>query len=249
MTDKPPISTTENDEIFVRGLSLDRELLGNVTFTEMFLLILDGQLPSRERREMMDAVLVALTEHGITPSSLAARLVLDAAPESIPGAIAAGTLANGSRFLGTVEEAGTLLSVVAACTKTGTSPDAAAATLIADRLDAGERIPGFGHNLHHDVDPRVERLLGLADTTGTSGSHVAALRALRRVMTNARPGMLPNALGAVAACLLDLGYDARLLRGFGAVARAAGLFGHIADELSDPIARGLWTSAHESFGR
>ena len=97
-----PISTTEGDEIIVRGHRLAGDLLGRVTFTEMFLLDMDGTLPDAHRVRMVDAVLVALMEHGITPSTLAARLVLDGAPEATQGAVAAGLLAVGFRFLGTV---------------------------------------------------------------------------------------------------------------------------------------------------
>ena len=104
-----PISTTEGDEIIVRGHRLAGDLLGRVTFTEMFLLDMDGTLPDAHRVRMVDAVLVALMEHGITPSTLAARLVLDGAPEATQGAVAAGLLAVGSRFLGTVEQAADML--------------------------------------------------------------------------------------------------------------------------------------------
>jgi citrate synthase len=112
----PPISTTEGDEIIVRGHRLAGELLGRVSFTEMFLLDMDGSPADAHRVRMVDAVLVALMEHGITPSTLAARLVLDGAPEATQGAVAAGLLAVGSRFLGTVEQAADMLQRIVATT-------------------------------------------------------------------------------------------------------------------------------------
>src|SRR3954447_16670335 len=110
----PPISSTDGDDIIVRGHRLATDLLGKVTLTEMFLLDMDGALPDPARVRMVDAVLVALVEHGITPSTLAARLVLDGAPEAAQGAVAAGLLAVGSRFLGTIEQTADLLQRIVA---------------------------------------------------------------------------------------------------------------------------------------
>ena len=143
MSDRPPpISTTEGDEIIVRGHRLAGELLGRVSFTEMFLLDMDGTPADAHRVRMVDAVLVALMEHGITPSTLAARLVLDGAPEATQGAVAAGLLAVGSRFLGTVEQAAELLQRIVSTT--GTTPVAAARLEVQRVLAAGGRIPGSG---------------------------------------------------------------------------------------------------------
>jgi citrate synthase len=241
--DPPPISTTLDDEIEVRGRKLAGELIGEVGFTAMFLLDLDGEMPSAAKVRVVDSVLVALMEHGTTPSSLASRLVLDGAPESMQGAIAAGLLATGSRFLGTIDQvADSLQRVVAA-----DGPlQRAAADEVARLRSAGERVPGMGHNLHGAVDPRVERLLAVAAAEGLADKHVHALHALHRAGQAAagRPLVL-NAVGAIGAVLSDLGYAPDQLRGFAVVARCAGLFAHVVDERREPIAREVWQRVHE----
>jgi citrate synthase len=239
--DRPPIATSEGDEIVVRGVHLARDAIGRLTFTELFLLDLDGQRPIPHRVRVVDAILVALMEHGITPSTLAARLVLDGAPEATQGAVAAGLLATGSRFLGTIEQVAELLQSIVSESDTA----AAAASRVATILAAGGRVPGLGHNLHERVDPRVEALQRVAAEEEYLGSHSAALSVLQQVAAErvGRP-LIVNAAGAIGAILSDLGYPPARVRGFALVARAAGLVAHVADEQERPIAREVWVEAH-----
>jgi citrate synthase len=214
------------------------ELMRTRTLTETMLLALDGELPEPGRTRVVDAVLVSIMDHGITPSSLATRLVLDGAPESLSGAVAAGLLAVGSRFLGTIEDAARLLEAIVAA---GGEPEEAAAAEVSRIADAGGRVPGLGHNLHAGGDPRVEVLLGIAREESIAGPHVAAYDMLPPVAER-RLGraLVPNAAGAVGAVLCDLGYRAEDVRGFALVARAAGLFAQALDERRAPIARDVW---------
>ena len=214
----------------------------------MFLLDMDGTIPDAHRVRMVDAVLVALMEHGITPSTLAARLVLDGAPEATQGAVAAGLLAVGSRFLGTVEQAADMLQrIVLDC---GRPTRGCGARARSRRLLAGgARIPGLGHNLHSDVDPRVEVLIGIAEQEGSAGAHVAALEALRAVAAReSGKQLIVNAAGAIGAILSDMGYPPSKVRGFALVARAAGIVAHIVDEQAHPIASDVWVQAHDGHG-
>lgn len=243
----PPISTTEGDEIVVRGHRLAGELLGRVSFTEMFLLDMDGTRADAHRVRMVDAVLVALMEHGITPSTLAARLVLDGAPEAAQGAVAAGLLAVGSRFLGTIEQVAELLQRVVSATDT--TPVAAARLEVQQVRARGGRIPGLGHNLHSGADPRVEVLIRIAEEEGLRGAHVDTLYVVRDAAA-AESGreLIVNAAGAIGAILSDMGYPPAKIRGFALVARAAGLVAHVVDEQARPMAREVWESAHDRQG-
>lgn len=238
----PPISTTLEEDIEVRGQRLARDLIGQVDFTAMFLLDLDGELPSPAKKRVVDSVLVALMEHGTTPSSLTTRLVLDGAPESLQGAVAAGLLATGSRFLGTIDRVAASVQQVSPAA----ALDPAAAAEVRRLLDAGEPVPGVGHNLHATLDPRVERLLAIASEEGLGGRNVEALHALHRAAREAtgRPLVL-NAAGAIGAILSDLGYAPGQVRGFALVARCAGLFAHAVDEMRQPLARPVWQRVHE----
>jgi citrate synthase len=240
-----PLSVTRGDTIEVRGYDLAADLIGNVSFAEMMLLDLTGERPSPAHVRVVDAVLVAMMEHGITPSTLAARLVLDGAPESAQGAVAAGLLAGGSRFLGVIDEAGALLQEVVRAAGTD-APDAAARSAVERLVTGNKPIPGLGHNLHAPEDPRVRALIELAQREGAAGPHVAALDPLQAAARElvGHP-LIINAAGAVAAILSDLGFPPEEMRGFALVARCAGLVAHVADERRRPIARDVWQRAHE----
>ena len=239
---RAPEATRNDRPITIAGRDIT-ELLGARTFTEAFLLRIDGQLPEQGKTRVVDAVLVALMEHGITPSSLATRLVLDGAPESLSGAVAAGLLAVGSQFLGTIEEAAALLTRIVDAAPVAGGLEAAVSAEVGRAADSGARIPGLGHNLHRREDPRVALLLSIAHEEGFGGDHVAAFELLPAVAEERLSvTLIPNAAGAVGAVLRDLGYKADEVRGFALVARCGGLFGHVLDERRNPIARDVWQS-------
>src|SRR5450631_3798095 len=133
------IAFSTAEDVFVRGKSLTRELIGRLTFTEMIVFQILGRAPSPAQTRVVDACLVALMEHGLTPSALAARLVYSSAPEALQGAVAAGLLGVGSNFVGTVEGCAALLARIVA------APDGAReARAVAEEHRAAKRpLPGF----------------------------------------------------------------------------------------------------------
>src|ERR1051325_7037685 len=128
--------------------------MGRLTFTEYFHLLLTGDEPTAEQRFFLALLRVAIAEHGLMPSNVAARMTLAADPGSLHGAVAAGILGAGPVVLGTSEECARLLAP-------GGGPKGIARGL--------RRVPGFGHPVHEPVDPRAERILELADERGVSG--------------------------------------------------------------------------------
>ena len=204
--------------------------MGHLTLTEMFFLLLMGRAPDERERRMTDACLVAIAEHGLVPSVQAARMTLSAAPESLQGAVAAGLLGCGSVILGATEYAGTMLRDGARLRRRRRSRDRARAPR------ARAPLPGFGHPLHKDGDPRTTRLLALSDELGVSGEHVALVRAIEAAVPEVYGRVLPlNVSGAIAAPMLDLGLPAYTLKAIPLLARTAGLLGHLREEHERPI--------------
>lgn len=231
------IATSSPVDITIRGRSLTRDLLGKVTLTDMLCLVITGELPDAPRRAVIDACLVSLVEHGLTPSALATRLVYGSAPEAMQGAVAAGLLGVGGQFVGTTEGCARLLERIVAAPDRDTEAKAIVA-------EAKAPLPGFGHDLHKPDDPRTPVLFAVAREHGVAGAHVAALEALSGALDAAkRRHITINATGAVAAVLADAGIPIAIMRGFALVARCAGLVGHVAEEQREPAMRSIWEAA------
>lgn len=224
------------ERITLRGHDLVENLIGHVSFTEAALLAITGDVPSPGAVRVADAVLVTFIDHGLQPSALAARLTYHVAPDAVQGAVAAGLLGVGGQILGTMEQTGRLLARIADEVAGGAPEDEAVAGAVKAELDAGRRIPGIGHGLHRDGDPRARRLLAIAAEEGVAGDELRRLHAITEA-TAARTGRtLPaNAAGASAALLLGIGVPWWLHRGFSMVSRSAGLVAHIGEEAERPL--------------
>lgn len=232
------IATHTADDVIVRGKSLCRDLVGKLTFTEMTFFQITGRMPSAGQTAVLDACLVTLMEHGLTPSVLAARLVYTSAPEALQAAVAAGLLGVGSLFVGTVEGCAVLLARMLA---SGDALDVEADRIAAEHRVAKRPVPGFGHPVHKPDDPRPAAIFAVAERHGIAGRHVEALRALAAALDrSAGRHITINATGAVAAALGDCGVPAEIMRGFALIARAAGLVGHVHEEQRDPAMRAIW---------
>jgi citrate synthase len=223
------ISTSTPEAITVRGKDLCRDLIGQTDFTSYFWFLVTGARPDETQRFFADAVLTAIAEHGLVPSVVAARMTFAAAPEAFQGAVAAGLLGCGSVVLGSAELAGRFLADLVG---SGEPPRDALARLRADK----RAIPGFGHPLHADGDPRANLLLKLADEKGAAGPHIAMLRALEAAIPDVLGRRLPiNVNGAIPAVMLDVGFPLAALKGISLLARTASLIGHLQEETERPI--------------
>lgn len=229
------ISCSNEQTIVVRGFDLCAELMGKTTFTDLAWLLVAGSLPNDSQRRMLDATLVAIAEHGLVPSVQASRMTLAAAPEALQGAVAAGILGCGSVILGAAETAGHLLHDVVERSSTAALRDASI-QVVQEHRSARRPVPGFGHPLHKDFDPRAKKLIEIAEECGTRGSHVDAVLEVQGVIPQiiGKPLAL-NVSGAIAAVLLDAGYPLLALKGVPILARTASLVGHLLEEQHRPV--------------
>jgi citrate synthase len=234
------IGVSDETSITLLGNDLSGELLGQVSFGELAFWLVAMRRPSAGELRAFEAVLVALADHGFTPTAIAARLTLASAPESIQGALAAGLLGGGSRFLGVTEDAGQFLTDAIDAADAAPDDEAGwddvARAAVQRASEAGQFVPGLGHPVHTSGDPRTPVLLAIARDAGVAGAHVALLEAVGRVHAEVLGRTLPlNAAGVCGAILRDLGFPVETLRGFALLARTAGLLGHLAEEARRPI--------------
>jgi citrate synthase len=236
------------DRVDVRGLDLVGDLMGKVTFTEYFHLLLTGRRANADECFFLDLLLVAVAEHGMMPTNVAARMTLDAEPTSLQCAVAAGILGCGTVFLGTVESCARLLERTHARVRSGETVAAAALAEAQAARAAKTKLPGFGHPVHRPVDPRAERILELATERGVVGAYVDLVRALREACASVWPQPLTlNASLPMAAVLLELGYPPAIFKGIPILARTAGLIAHLSEEQEQPIGFLMAARAEEAI--
>ncbi len=240
------LGTSDETTITLLGQDLAADLMGKVGFGELAMWLVTQQRPTPGQVRVFEAVLVALADHGFTPTAIAARLTYLSAPDSVQGALAAGLLGGGSRFLGVTEDAGRFLAAALAAAgdplpADDAGWDALALAAVTETRAAGTFVPGLGHPVHKVTDPRTPVLLRIADEEGLRGPHLRLFEAIGRVHPQVLGRTLPlNGAGTCGAALADLGLPPELLRGFALLARAAGVLGHIAEEQRRPVGMDMY---------
>ncbi|WP_327365342.1 citryl-CoA lyase [Streptomyces sp. NBC_01217] len=234
--------------ITLLGHDLAEDVMGSVGFGALAFWLATQRRPSPGETRVFEAVLAALADHGFTPTAIVTRLTYLSAPDSIQGALAAGLLGGGSRFLGVTEDTGRFLhdvveSLDGAVPSEGADWDAVALRTVQQQRTAGKFVPGLGHHVHKEGDPRTPRLMRIATEEGLFGPHLSLFAAIGRVHPTVLGRTLPlNGAGVCGAALADLGLPLPLLRGFALLARTAGLIGQLAEELRHPVARDIFLS-------
>ncbi|GAA5064343.1 citrate synthase [Thermocatellispora tengchongensis] len=252
MADRPEYPTalgaSSRTSITLLGHDLAEDVMGEVGFGELAFWLATQRRPTAGETRVFEAVLAALADHGFTPTAIVTRLTYLSAPDSVQGALAAGLLGGGSRFLGVTEDCGRFLHEVLR-SRDGALPaddagwDALALETVRARREARLFIPGLGHHVHKDGDPRTPRLFTIAAEEGLFGPHLSLFAAIGRVHPQVLGRTLPlNGAGVCGAALADLGLPMELLRGFALLARTAGLIGQLAEELRNPVANDIFLS-------
>jgi citrate synthase len=184
-----------------------------------------GLGPGGHGADMIRRALVLLADHELNASTFAARVAA-----STGASLAACALAGLSALSGPRHGGAAMAVASFADHASQTGPRAAiAARLAEDRL-----IPGFGHNLYPDRDPRAEALLDRFQPTAEMQSV--------RVAVTAVTGLQPNVDFALVALAQSLKLPQDAPFALFAVARCAGWIAHAieqgqTDQLIRPRAR------------
>ena len=229
------IAVSDATTVTVRGKDLVKEIIGSYSFTDATYLMLTGNEPDEKSRAILDACLITLMEHGLTPSAVITRLLADGVPEEMQVAVAGGLLGVGSVFAGTME--GCALLLAEAFEHDGSHEDYLR-QIVREHRAAKKPVPGFGHPYHKPDDPRSYRLLEVADGFDLPGHYIKLLRLMSEVIdTEYGKHITINATGAIAALLLEIGVPAVASRGVAVISRSAGLVGHVLEEKEIGIGR------------
>lgn len=237
------IGWSDASSITLFGKDFPSEILGKLNLGDMGFLELTGRIPNANESRMFNAMVVTLVEHGITPSSLVARLTYMGAPESLQGAVAAGLNGLGTVFVGSIEGAAKMLTTAMPKADPDVDFEALATKAAASFQEKKLIVPGIGHPFHKPIDPRTPRLFELAKETGFDGPYLKLMQAVSRAAAERSGKELPvNATGAIGALCCEMNFDWKICRGLGVMARAVGLVGHILEESRNPMGGEIWHS-------
>lgn len=224
------ISDTDSAHVWVRGYDVT-QLMARASFADVVFLLHRGELPTPAERKLVDAMLVAIADHGAgSPSAMAARTIATGNRRAVEAAIAGGILAIGDAHAGAGYDCmQVIIDGLMRAKRDSLSFAETAALIVSEARSAGRRLPGLGHRFH-DQDPRSVMLFKMAAESGVAGEGVAFLHALAEA-TRAQIKDLPiNVDGAIAAVLYDLGFPPLMAKTIFMIGRVAGLSAQVMEE-------------------
>ncbi len=218
MTDWETSISSSGEDAVVRGRPLEEVM--EMEFAEAIWLLLKGEEPSEKESEMFNTILSISIDHGVgNPSTVAARTV-QSGGNSMNSSVAAGILALGDKHGGAIEDAMEILQ-----------SEKDAETIVEEYLESGEKIPGLGHKVYDEEDPRAGKIFSKAGELGLAGDAVEKMKSVAEEFAERKVDLVINVDGATAAVMSDLGWDYRLGKGVFIVARAPGLVAHVREEM------------------
>lgn len=216
-----------------RGIPV-QDLIGSTSFVEMVWLMVRGERPDPRQAALLEAALVAATDHGPQAPSIAISRMAVTCGIGINSAMASAINVLGDVHGGAGQECLELLGALRQSVATGQTEDEAATQLVAEYSSSRRHVPGFGHRFH-PRDPRRDPLVGLVEQTrdagAVEGDYLRVGLALERALEQARTRPIPmNIDGATAIIYGELGFTPTLARGLFVLSRSVGILAHAWEE-------------------
>jgi citrate synthase len=224
------IATSDDTHIWIHGYDVT-DLMTRTDFTDTIFLLHRGRLPNYGEKQILNAILIAVADHGSgAPSCAAARLAASGNRQSPSAAVAAGVLAIGDEHGGAGSACMELIAAgVELAQRDAISIEEAARRTTADALANKKRLPGLGHRVH-STDPRKAVLFKLASDANVAGQGVAFMKALEMEASEKIKPLPMNIDGALAAVLYDLGFPPLFGKLIFIIGRVAGITAEVAEE-------------------
>jgi citrate synthase len=224
------ITNVEPNQIEVRGYPIE-DLMGSISFGQAVYLVLKGELPTAEVGKLMEALLISSIDHSVYASSTNAVRVTASTGSSMNAALATGVLNVNKYHGGAVENCmeAIRMGLQFQAEKQMSLEQAAAAVTEAYRTSK-KRIAGFGH-LIHTRDPRSLRLFELMKEYNLYGNAPDMALAIQQMLEHElKKEMAMNVDGAMAAVLVQLGFESELANAFFIMSRLPGWLAHFQEE-------------------
>jgi citrate synthase len=222
------ISRVSPGRIALRGYPIE-DVIRHASGSETLFLTLAGRRPSAVETRVFDAVLGCCADHGfVNTAAVAARYVMSGSG-SMPQALAAGVLSFGDAT-GTAHLTAMMLAEMSAGAPAEVSDERIRSHVAALRARKAP-VPGLGHPLHRDTDPREAALRALAAEAGFASAHALLLDRVRAI-ANALIGrqLVLNVDGLFGAYLMDMGFSPDAIFAVNIIGAMPGIAAHAAEE-------------------
>jgi citryl-CoA lyase len=220
MTDWKTDIASSGEDAVIRGV--DQEEVMEMDFADAIWLILTGEKPSEEESEIFNTILSASIDHGVgNPSTVSARTIQSGGNE-MNTSVAGGILALGDKHGGAIEDCMEMLQ-----------SKKSAEEIVEEKLENGEKIPGLGHKVYDEEDPRTEKIFKKAEELGLPNEYAGKMKKIQREFADRKASLVVNVDGAIAGVMSDLGWDHRVGKGLFIIARTPGLVAHVREEMDE----------------
>ncbi len=230
------ISHAEKGRILVRGYPLE-EVVEKLSYVEAMWLLLRGELPTKQQAAIWELTMkIAMDQQFISSAACAARFVASAHPESpIPG-LAAGILAHGSVTGSPRPAAEMIYEAHGLLQEESITSEQAASRIVEMYRHDGRTVPGFGHPMHKEIEPRAALLKRKVQELGGWGEKAQLFDAIGDALNERRKTPLPaNLAGMIAAVQCELGFDPIEIEALAAAGYSYALVAHVVEEIKEGV--------------
>jgi citryl-CoA lyase len=220
MTDWKTDIASSGEDAVIRGEDLENVM--EMNFVDAIWLLLRGEKPEEKQSEMFNTILSSSIDHGVgNPSTVSARTV-QSGGNDMNTSVAAGILALGDSHGGAIEDGMDMLQ-----------SDKTAEEIVEEFLKEGKNIPGLGHKVYEDEDPRAQKIMEKAEELEIAGEYVQKIREIQSVFADEKVRLVLNVDGAIAGIMSDLEWEPELGKGIFIIARTPGLVAHVREEMDE----------------
>ncbi|MFB6354445.1 MAG: citrate synthase, partial [Halobacteriales archaeon] len=202
-----------------------REDLGHAA---NFLYMLNGEVPDEVLEETFDIALVLHADHGLNASTFAAMVTASTLADLHSAVTSAVGTLSGPLHGGANQNVMRMLLEVDGSDKPPTD-------YVADALDAGERIAGFGHRVYNVKDPRATILGEMSESLGEAAGDTKWYEysaAIEEYMVEEK-GLPPNVDFYSATTYYQMGIPIDVYTAIFALSRVGGWVAHVLEQYDD----------------
>lgn len=190
------------------------------TFSQLIFELLSEKQPLQGQMQLFDLILNLSIDHG--PDAPSAAAAIEAAKEGkgFGEAVAAGIAQINEKHGGAIQPLMKELYQVQ-------SAKFKVQSLVENYIKEDKKIPGLGHRLYKDKDPRAELIMETAKSLNIGEEYIKILREIRdEFERQSGKSLVINIDGAIAAALCGFGWPSSLGKAVFIIARTPGLCGH-----------------------